>query len=197
MKKPLLLLVCLLFAGCAAKGTSVVLIEDPGGKVGQVTVNNSAGERTLSSARQETNVAGPAASPTPARTVSQDEIDKTYGQVLRALPEPVETFILYFDTGTTVLARQSMGMPDEILAAIARRSSRDVRVNGHSDRVGAFEDNYRLSLQRARAVRDMLVQKGADPAIISVFSHGEGNPLIPTPDDVPEPRNRRVEVLVR
>ena len=46
-------------------------------------------------------------------------------------------------------------------------------------------------------MRDILIGLGVGPDIIRIFSHGEGNPLIPTPDDVPEPRNRRVEVLVR
>jgi len=32
---------------------------------------------------------------------------------------------------------------------------------------------------------------------ITIESHGEKNPLVPTPDDTEEPRNRRVEVTVR
>ena len=55
----------------------------------------------------------------------------------------------------------------------------------------------RLSLQRAILVRDYLVGEDVDASIIQVDSHGEGNPLFPTADEVPEPRNRRVEVLVR
>ncbi len=38
---------------------------------------------------------------------------------------------------------------------------------------------------------------GVDPKGIRTTSHGEGNPLIPTKDNVAEPRNRRVEVIVR
>jgi outer membrane protein OmpA-like peptidoglycan-associated protein len=36
-----------------------------------------------------------------------------------------------------------------------------------------------------------------DPSIIDITSHGKDNPLIPTGDQVAEPRNRRVEVTVR
>jgi outer membrane protein OmpA-like peptidoglycan-associated protein len=46
-------------------------------------------------------------------------------------------------------------------------------------------------------VRDLLVAEGIDPAMIQVTSHGEENPLVPTEDEVAEPRNRRVEVTVR
>ena len=54
--------------------------------------------------------------------------------------------------------------------------------------------NVPISIERANAVRDLLVKEGIDPAIIEVTSHGEENPLIPTADEVAEPRNRRVEI---
>lgn len=62
----------------------------------------------------------------------------------------------------------------------------------------ATEINYRLSLKRAEAVRDLLVATGVDANVIEVASHGESNPVVATEDDVDEPRrNRRVEVTVR
>jgi outer membrane protein OmpA-like peptidoglycan-associated protein len=38
---------------------------------------------------------------------------------------------------------------------------------------------------------------GADPILISTDSHGEDNLLVKTPDEVAEPKNRRVEVTIR
>jgi outer membrane protein OmpA-like peptidoglycan-associated protein len=113
------------------------------------------------------------------------------------MPTPPERFLLYFEFGRTELTLESQPAPAKILESVQLRNSRDVRVNGHSDTVGSREDNARLSLDRAQEARDLLIEKGVDPAIIQVSSHGEGNPLIPTPDETPEPRNRRVEVLVR
>jgi outer membrane protein OmpA-like peptidoglycan-associated protein len=72
-----------------------------------------------------------------------------------------------------------------------------VVVIGHTDRVGTVEYNDRLSLQRAERVRAELVRLGVDPARISVEGRGEREPLVPTPDEMPEPQNRRVEVSVR
>lgn len=197
MKRLLFALICLLLAGCAAKGTSVVLLEDPDGTVGKVEVTTAAGEQTLARAGESTSVKDPSDAPSAVRVLSREDIDRTYGRALNALPEPSETFLLYFRSGTTTLAPESEGAPQEVARTVARRASGDVRVNGHSDRVGTREENERLSLERAAAVRNILIDLGVDPGIIRIFSHGEGNPLIPTPDDVPEPRNRRVEVLVR
>jgi len=73
----------------------------------------------------------------------------------------------------------------------------DISVGGHTDRVGTRRYNYRLSLERARAVASYLIAEGVDPSILAIDSHGEDNPLISTGDGVSEPRNRRVEVTVR
>lgn len=197
MKKVLLLLFCLALTSCAAKGTTVVLIEDPDGSVGQVTVGTKAGKQTLDAARQSTTAKTPATLPSPVRVADQAEIEAMYGRALRALPEPVETFVLYFEAGTSDLTPESQPVPARILAAIARRRSTDVRVYGHSDRVGTPEINQRLSMARAEAMYAILVDLGVAKDIIRTAYHGEGNPLVPTKDEVPEPRNRRVEVLVR
>jgi outer membrane protein OmpA-like peptidoglycan-associated protein len=68
---------------------------------------------------------------------------------------------------------------------------------GHTDRVGTRENNFRLGLERAKLIQKLLISKGIDPNIISVASHGEDNPLVKTDDEVPEPRNRRVEIIIR
>jgi len=54
-----------------------------------------------------------------------------------------------------------------------------------------------LSNRRARAVTDLLIEKGIDKDQIETTSHGEENPIVKTEDNVSEPKNRRVEVFVR
>ncbi|MDY0225281.1 MAG: OmpA family protein [Desulfomicrobium apsheronum] len=195
--RTLLLILCLAFSGCATKGTTVVLLEDPDGSVGQIEVSTPAGTQQLSAAGHSTRVSDASASPSALRTLDQKKIEQEYGQVLQAMPSPPENFLLYFEYGKAELTAESKPVPSLIIEAINRRNSRDVRVNGHSDTIGQREDNARLSLERAERARDILVGQGIDPSIMKVFSHGEGNLLIPTADDTPEPRNRRVEVLVR
>ncbi|PKN42026.1 MAG: OmpA family protein [Deltaproteobacteria bacterium HGW-Deltaproteobacteria-18] len=195
--RTLFLILCLAFAGCATKGTTVVLLADPDGSVGQVKVSTPAGTQNLSAAGHSTRVSDSSAAPSALRTLDQEKIEHEYGQVLQAMPNPPETFLLYFEYGRAELTAESKPVPLMIIEAITRRNSRDVRINGHSDTVGHREDNARLSLERAESARDILAGQGVDPSIMKVFSHGEGNLLIPTADEIPEPRNRRVEVLVR
>ena len=64
MLRIILTMACLLLAGCASKGTTVILLEDPDGTTGKVRVANAAGEQRLDTARQSTRVADASTGPT-------------------------------------------------------------------------------------------------------------------------------------
>ena len=85
----------------------------------------------------------------------------------------------------------------EILESLREFPAAEVSVVGHTDRIGSERRNAQLALQRAETIRDLLIAEGLDAGLMQVDSHGENNPLVETADEVPEPRNRRVEVTVR
>jgi OmpA-OmpF porin, OOP family len=45
-------------------------------------------------------------------------------------------------------------------------------------------------------VRDVLVREGIPATQIVVVGRGETQLLVPTPDNINEPRNRRVEIVI-
>lgn len=55
----------------------------------------------------------------------------------------------------------------------------------------------RLSLKRAKQVQKLLVERGIPIKRFNIEYGGEGDLLVPTAENVHEPRNRRVEVVVR
>ena len=77
------------------------------------------------------------------------------------------------------------------------RAFPDVAVIGHTDTTGTSAINFQLGLRRANAIRSRLVETGVDASVIEVSSHGEADLLVKTADEVPESRNRRVEISVR
>jgi outer membrane protein OmpA-like peptidoglycan-associated protein len=87
-------------------------------------------------------------------------------------------------------------VPD-ILSLVRERSIPEVLVVGHTDTMGAPKANIELGLNRATMVRTLLVQAGLDPSTVEITSHGETDLLVKTSDEIPEPRNRRVEISVR
>jgi outer membrane protein OmpA-like peptidoglycan-associated protein len=54
-----------------------------------------------------------------------------------------------------------------------------------------------LSQARAISVADALLREGASEDDFLIYSTGEDQPSIATPDGVAERRNRRVEITVR
>jgi outer membrane protein OmpA-like peptidoglycan-associated protein len=72
-----------------------------------------------------------------------------------------------------------------------------VLVVGHTDTTGPSATNVLLGLRRAGIIRRLLVEAGLDATLIEMASHGQADPLVPTADEVAEPRNRRVDITVR
>lgn len=174
-----------------------LLLPNPDGTVGKIVVQNPGGSRVVDQADHETHVNDPNQAPSEPKRMSPSEIQETFGDVLRISVRPPEHFILYFQEGMAELTAESKDLVPKILQTIRERKSNDISVVGHADTKGAAEINFRISKQRAEAVAGMLQSEGVDPADLDVTSHGESNLLIPTADDVSEPRNRRVEVTVR
>ena len=106
-------------------------------------------------------------------------------------------FIIYFMTNNSDLSEESIAELSKALEAIQARKSTEIIVSGHADAVGSSKYNRLLSLKRAQTVANFLVAKGIDRQIIQVTYHGKDKLLVPTPDNVPELRNRRVEITVR
>jgi OOP family OmpA-OmpF porin len=100
-------------------------------------------------------------------------------------------------SGRVVPTPESRALLPRILAEVTALPASEVVVIGHADRVGGLEANDQLSLQRAGVVRDLLVGVGVARETITVIGRGKREPAIVTADNIPEPRNRRVELKLR
>jgi outer membrane protein OmpA-like peptidoglycan-associated protein len=103
-----------------------------------------------------------------------------------------------FETGSAELA----SLAQENLTALGRAlSSRQLsgfrfKIEGHTDRVGSVESNQALSERRAATVREFLITRYAiAPNRLIAEGRGETQPMVPTADEIPHPRNRRVQVV--
>jgi len=108
--------------------------------------------------------------------------------------------MLYFLTGGTRLTMESEMKFADILTRWQTRPQNTVNelvVIGHTDTVGSDESNTALAMQRARSIAERLRDAGIRVGALTLESHGEKNPLVPTKDGVAEPRNRRVQVTIR
>jgi outer membrane protein OmpA-like peptidoglycan-associated protein len=200
------LLAVLIISGCATvkdpvvlvtvKDT-VVLVQDADGKVGQITVTTKGGAKTLTAQNTVVEVTGSGESPSNPKTIDQSQIDSLFADSLKALPlEPV-SFLLYFLNNSTELTAMSKSHIPEVLSLFNNREYYEISIIGHTDTTGTDEYNMGLSSARAKAVRDALLSRGIRSDQMELRYHGKRDPLVPTGDNVMEPRNRRVEIIVK
>lgn len=173
----------------------VVLQPDPDGKYGSVVVQSEASELVLDQSRTAAH-RNPGGA-TEAVAVSEADVRELFGTALAARPIPPRKFRLYFTFDSDLLTPESQAEFRAVFEDIRARPHYDVEVIGHTDRMGPDDYNARLSLDRARALRRTLIQRGLGGDRIIATGRGEVDPLVPTADNVEEPRNRRVEITVR
>ncbi|HZI82213.1 MAG TPA: OmpA family protein [Vicinamibacterales bacterium] len=182
----------------AAGPTTVVLLAEPDGTLGQAVVSSAAGAGMveLTADRAATTVVGRRA-PSPAAPLDAASIEKQFGATLASLPMAPEAFTLYFRLESDELTDESRALLPGVLKAVAGRPAPEVGVAGHTDTTGDSNANYALGLERATRVRTLLVGAGVEASLIDVSSLGESDLRVRTADNVLEPRNRRVEISVR
>ena len=128
---------------------------------------------------------------------SQQEVDRQFGAAIAAQPARASTFVLYFVEGKDEFTDESKRLVEQLLADLARRPVPDVLVVGHTDAVGNDQVNDALGQRRADTVRTALIGRGIAAGDIRAISRGKRALAVPTADGVAEPRNRRVEIIIR
>jgi OOP family OmpA-OmpF porin len=105
-------------------------------------------------------------------------------------------FIVYFgfnETNLTDAARETL---DAVIAAVRVLGTDALSVVGHTDTVASVEYNQALSERRANRVADALSARGVPAGGMTLAGRSENDPAVNTGDNVREPLNRRVEIVL-
>ena len=111
---------------------------------------------------------------------------------------PSVNLTVQFATNSAELTPAAVRTLSELGRALSSNAlgSYRFRIEGHTDTVGAVDANKSLSERRAQAVVAFLSgQFRIDPARLESVGMGQEGLLVQTPAGVPEPRNRRVQVI--
>ena len=175
----------------------VALAADPDtGEVGAVDVTAAGQTVALTTVGASTTVRS-GLGPVAAVTLSADDLQRIFGDAIAARAPAPRHLNLYFELGGDTLTPESAALAATVIDEVKGRPAPEVTVVGHTDTTGAAAANLDLGLRRAMLIRDRLIAVGLDPALIEIATHGEADLLVPTPDNTPEPSNRRVEVAIR
>jgi len=172
-----------------------VVVPASDGHVGAIVVEHDGRKQVVDTAYGAARVRADGG--TERATLTEAEVRSAFGPTLAALPGKPATFVLYFLEGKDELTPESRVELDKVLTELKRRPLPDIVVIGHTDTVGTLAFNDRLSLARAERLRESLIALGIPANRIEAAGRGERELLVPTDDNVAEPRNRRVEINVR
>ena len=186
----------LLMAACGSTRTMVVLLPDENSSAeGAVVVGQGSTTTVLNTPMTVAKV--DTSGRVKKENITQTEVEENFSVALAATPPKPISFTLYFETGSTVVLDISRNTLEQLFEEVAKRQAVEVQITGHTDTVGTLTDNDRLSAERAESIKEMLIFRGLKSNFIRAVGRGERELLVPTPDDVHEPKNRRVEVIVR
>jgi hypothetical protein len=112
-------------------------------------------------------------------------------------PPPVQkNYTVLFDTGKATLSPESASTISTAASAFKTSNGRAVAVSGHTDTTGTPQFNLKLSRQRAAAVQAELQRDGVPGTAIAALGYGEQNLPVKTGKNVPDQRNRSVDIVV-
>jgi len=108
----------------------------------------------------------------------------------------IELRPIFFQQSKAIILEASYGELERLASLLLESPNLHIRIEGHTDNIGKAEDLYRLSEDRAQALRDFLVKKGCAPGRIEVKGWGPKFPISGNDSEEQRAKNRRVEVVI-
>jgi len=103
---------------------------------------------------------------------------------------------LNFETGSTKLTPESAPTVESLVVILKAYPNVAVRLEGHTDSTGDADANKKLSLDRAIAVREIMIARGIADARIGTDGYGPEKPIAPNETEEGRAKNRRTELVV-
>jgi len=98
---------------------------------------------------------------------------------------------IFFDFDSAILKKESTSELNRLVEFVKQNSIKKLKIIGHTDSVGTEEYNKKLSLNRAKSVKEYL-GKLLSKIEISTLGKGATEPI----DKEDDSKNRRVEIIV-
>lgn len=103
---------------------------------------------------------------------------------------------VFFETAKFDLKHQSKVELNKLVAFLNSSPTLKVEIGGHTDNVGKPKDNQLLSENRAKSVRDYLVENGIDASRLTTKGYGDTLPIATNETEEGRAENRRTEFKV-
>lgn len=100
-----------------------------------------------------------------------------------------------FDFNSSLLKLEAKNYILELINELEIESITSIKIYGYTDSIGSVEFNEELSLKRAIAVKQFIIQNGFTIIPIETFGLGKLNPIAKNSTEEGRKKNRRIELL--
>lgn len=119
----------------------------------------------------------------------------TYSSIIESkVAIPLEN--VFFETNSYELKPASFTELDRLVKFMQRHKNLVIEIGGHTDNVGSAAHNKELSSQRAKSVKNYLIEHGISSKSIEAKGYGESKPIASNNNSEGKSKNRRVEFRV-
>ncbi|TNJ45786.1 OmpA family protein [Tamlana fucoidanivorans] len=102
--------------------------------------------------------------------------------------------VILFNHGKSEIKEESHEVLNEIVKILNAYPSAKFSIEGHTDSIGSYAFNQKLSEERAQSVLDFLVENGVDASRLKAVGYGERRPIATNMYKPGRAQNRRVEI---
>ena len=128
------------------------------------------------------------------KNMPKEEIAEIFGDVLIGANQDKVKITLYFNKLDLVTSSQEKLL--KVIELISKIDDAYINISGHTDTKGTKNHNEVLAKDRAEYIAKKIKESNVSYLHMSVDSYGEINQLMKTADEVSEPLNKRVEILI-
>lgn len=120
------------------------------------------------------------------KEVKKKEVDMPKHQIMHGVQ---------FRSGRAEMTLDSRIYVDQLIEKLKEFPEVTVEVRGHTDSIGRYENNMRLSQQRAESVRQYMISRGVAPDRIRAVGYGPSVPVADNRTASGRAKNRRIEIV--
>jgi len=126
--------------------------------------------------------------------------DSTYEKNIPLQPVEINAAVvlknIFFDLGKHELKNESLAELEKLVQFLKDNPTVTIQVEGHTDQIGSAADNLKLSENRAKSVRNFLLENGITPNRITAKGFGATRPIADNNTEEGRAMNRRTEIKI-
>lgn len=131
-----------------------------------------------------------------AGDATYNEVNKNIELMDIAVGSKIVLNNIFFDSGESSLRDESIPELERAIDFMQTYPDVRIEISGHTDNVGSYQLNERLSKARAKAVTQYLTDNGIDPGRLEAKGYSSSEPIASNKTSEGRQKNRRVEFKV-